>query len=327
MLCALADSSFTLEQWLDFVDQCFEKTARDYFSAHVYNDPHFDARLIFIVHDEDSNSIVSTLRVFVRQSVGSGAGHGLWAGIGEVCTSPGFRCRGFATRLLDFALEALRKDGRFTLATLHAGHYSPFYVRLGWIVVPRKIAQVTLAIDSVRELASRQPRAEKVHLIDWQSASASAIPHLSRCHERYAQHFEGCFTRSAAYWELWVQWAWQQLPGAVCTMSENGYMVAVAEGANTIRIIEYGCLDSEASAGAFWPLLAYTLSHLAWRSHGHFSLRLPSTELAEALGRCGESIISEVRMETTHTIHYRLLDGTALLPEEEKHLFWEIDNF
>ena len=81
MLCALADSSFTLEQWLDFVDQCFEKTARDYFSAHVYNDPHFDARLIFIVHDEDTNSIVSTLRVFVRQSVGSGGGHGLWAGI------------------------------------------------------------------------------------------------------------------------------------------------------------------------------------------------------------------------------------------------------
>jgi predicted acetyltransferase len=119
---------------VDLLDRAFEKTPREYFERHVLHDATLspeDTRVL--VRDGE---IVSSVQIFPRA---------MWVqnrkirfgGIGNVGTNPAVRKRGFASLLMEDALQRIRERG-YPLSVLTTD-INRYYEKFGYRTVAREV--------------------------------------------------------------------------------------------------------------------------------------------------------------------------------------------
>lgn len=129
-----------LDAWAAHCDSVFNADGhgadKEYFLRHFYDDPWRDVNGIFVA--VDGGRIVSTVRVFVRKAWLAGQQVPM-GGIGEVSTNPACKGMGLAGKLLDMAVDWMRREG-FAVSLLFAGLHD-FYRKHGWEIIPKRMRQ------------------------------------------------------------------------------------------------------------------------------------------------------------------------------------------
>lgn len=178
-----------LEAWLDHVTHVFSGS-RQYFSNHWHNDPWRDVEGIRVAVDD--GTIVSTVRVFIRQMYFHGEPVSV-GGIGEVSTRPEYQKRGLATQLLKDSIQFMENRG-IAISMLHGSQR--IYSVEGWESVPRYYAKKTLIGKVQQEWNVRQTNFQ----------DGNEVKQLASLYDTYSRKFNGTFVRDdIAYWTDWVQ--------------------------------------------------------------------------------------------------------------------------
>jgi len=124
-------SEAELEQVFDVCDAAFSTTSREYFVASVRNDPDWEPWQTRVLVED--GRVLSTVQIFSRQ-IRIGQGWVRCGGVGNVATLPAARGRGFASRVMQDVLDALRSRG-YPVSVLFTSIH-PFYARFGYRKVP-----------------------------------------------------------------------------------------------------------------------------------------------------------------------------------------------
>src|SRR4030042_5687065 len=122
-----------LETVHQILDRAFTKTPKSYFDSQVKNDPYLepdDTRILL-----EDGIIRSCVRVYFRD-IRCMETKLHMGGIGDVGTDPEVQGRGFAYKLLQEAIDYMRKKGAdisFLFTSIN-----PFYQRSGYFTLPMK---------------------------------------------------------------------------------------------------------------------------------------------------------------------------------------------
>jgi len=177
------------ELWLDHVTHVFSAD-RQYFSNHWHNDPWRDVEGIRVAVDD--GTIVSTVRVFIRQMYFHGEPVSV-GGIGEVSTRPEYRKRGLATQLLKDSIQFMESRG-IAISMLHGSQR--IYSVEGWERVPRYYAK--------NSVVGRKQQTWNIRPINFQDTGE--VKQLASIYDSYSRKFNGAFVRDdIAYWTDWVK--------------------------------------------------------------------------------------------------------------------------
>ena len=211
-----------LETWLDHVTSVFTG-GRQYFSNHWHNDPWQDAEGIRVAID--NGTIVSTVRVFIRQMFLHGEPITV-GGIGEVSTRSEYRRRGIATQLLKDSIRFM-EDREIALSSLQGSQH--IYSIEGWEKVPRYHARQSFSAKKQSEWEVRPANFDDGNEVKW----------IAELYDRYARKFNGTFVRDEiAYWTKWVRTESANAWVAERNGSIEGY-VSVVQHENELRVKEF----------------------------------------------------------------------------------------
>lgn len=134
------------DEVLDLLDTVMQ-ASRGYFSDSFARDGG-KSRSLLVVADSE---IASHIRIFERmRNVGECLVRS--AEIGDVCTHPRFRGRGFMTALLNTAAQLLYQDG-FDISTVYSG--VPIYQKSGWVAFPEPDQYLLWRLLNLRSLLAR----------------------------------------------------------------------------------------------------------------------------------------------------------------------------
>jgi predicted N-acetyltransferase YhbS len=212
-------------------------TPREYFVNQAEHDATYRFRQTRIV--EIDGRIVSHVRIFHRQMLVRGVALPV-GGVGSVATHPDYRRHGFATALLQDAIERMEGAG-YALSFLWTG-LAPFYERLGWRVVPQPI------YTAKPEEAARLSTASTVSVRPLTSAD---LPAVARIYRRAAEGSTGAIVRTLRYWRDHMTWV-DDDPEGFLVAERRGQVVAYvrskAEVGNHLRLLEGEALPGAESA-------------------------------------------------------------------------------
>eukprot|EP00056_Hartaetosiga_gracilis_P007420 m.108139 g.108139 ORF g.108139 m.108139 type:complete len:420 (+) comp12700_c0_seq4:151-1410(+) len=223
-----------VENWLDFVAECFrvKGTPRSYFKRHVETDETFNANHVFVVVEKsktpttskeregekveegEKDVFVSTCRVFERKVVINGEEISL-GGIGEVCTHPERRKRGYARICMNKAIEFMKEYG-YNLSSLHScqPHLQAYYKRFNYVSCPMYYQTLTLAFDASSDKTADD--CTGVSLGDYNKIDTFAaddnnhdvLNWMRSIHEQQftssSSSFNGTVVRTNNYWRNWI---------------------------------------------------------------------------------------------------------------------------
>ena len=304
----LPDAPGARAAWLDFVAACYaaKGTPRAYFAAQLARDAAAGHRFTVGVVLAENGQMLSTAKIFhrrvrlgyndtsegeagegeagdtgassdagesgkSRESGESGEGGGRVlsvAGVGAVCTAPGHRGQGLATRLLAFLAQECIVGGQehyaFGLSLLHAREeFRPFYRARGWA----KTLRVPFVYLTV--VPKRSARARAAELIDRATGEPGRdLRAVMDVYEVYSGRLNGTEVRSDAYWR-------EVVAQSGCTFfvapGEDGeavgyyaavdrYVVDKESGQRAWRCLEFGA-HSSASSSAQESLLVELIGH------------------------------------------------------------------
>jgi len=142
-------------RWLreDEWDQCLDLLAevmqanRGYFSGSFKRDQRRAQSLVLLV----SGEIASHIRLFdTWREVGECRIRS--AEIGDVCTHPRYRGRGYMTALLNFAAQQLYLQG-YDISSVYSG--VPIYQKAGWVAFPEPDQYLLWRLINVKSLFAR----------------------------------------------------------------------------------------------------------------------------------------------------------------------------
>lgn len=217
-----------LDAWAEHCNEVFTGVGhavdKEYFLRHYNNDPWRDTDGIFVA--VDGGRIASTVRLFQRHVwlLGTEVPMG---GIGEVSTKPEYRGQGLAGRLLEMALEKMRRDG--TAVSVLLSMYHDFYGRYGWKVIAKPYAKYASAPALPCEGRRLKP---------------DDMPKLMAVDEASEKTDWAVVRTEREYWDLWM-------PHAL----KKG--VAAVEGADIVAWLAYDLGEREWHAREFKALPGY----------------------------------------------------------------------
>lgn len=134
------------DEVLDLLDTVMQ-ASRGYFSDSFKRSGQTTRSLLLVTDGE----IASHIRIFPRlRSVGNAAIHS--AEIGDVCTHPRHRGRGYMTALLNMAAQLLYLDG-YDISTVYSG--VPIYQKSGWVAFPEPDQYLLWRLLNMRTLLAR----------------------------------------------------------------------------------------------------------------------------------------------------------------------------
>jgi predicted N-acetyltransferase YhbS len=134
------------DEVLDLLDEVM-MASRGYFSDSFKRNGSSTPSLVLVSGGE----IVSHIRIFDRpRTIGDCVIRG--ADIGDVCTHPHHRGRGFMTALLNVAAQLLTQQG-FEISTVHSG--VPIYQKSGWVAFPEPEHYLLWRLLNLRSLLAR----------------------------------------------------------------------------------------------------------------------------------------------------------------------------
>lgn len=181
--------------------------------------------------------IVSVVHVHALRVRGRDGETWLMGGIGEVCTPPDYRRRGYATMALEDSITLMERLG-CDFSMLGTGSQS-FYERLGWRTYPRTF----LTFDPKKVALPEEPPGDlEVREIDWESDP----PALKRIYEEYNRDRVGPLVRSQEHWR--DSTSRRRRSGSSWIALRTGAPVAYLWGAAQLRILELPHLDGEQAA-------------------------------------------------------------------------------
>ncbi|MCX8072278.1 MAG: GNAT family N-acetyltransferase [Candidatus Binatia bacterium] len=223
---------------------------REFFARYLLHDPTFTPDLCFVAEVE--GKLISTFQVFRKQIRLDSAVLDV-AGVGNVFTTPAYRGRSIASRLLEFGIAQLPRHG-FDVSLLFAVRIA-FYARLGYRSHLRYLFYFPPS-GPCREI----PR------YNLRPFTASDLPAVQQIYDGYSSRFRGPTLRNPAYWAGQLRYAGN--PSERFLVAEqNGEVVAYARATNLwdfYVVSEYGC-----RAGHLESLVALLLQHQAEGSQNY----------------------------------------------------------
>jgi predicted acetyltransferase len=198
-----------LVEVVELLDRSFDNTPREYFERHVLHDPTLrlqDTRILI-----RNDKIVSTVQIFPR--VMQVAGMELaFGGIGNVATDPSERRAGYASVMMNDAIDEMRAEG-FPLSMLTTT-INAYYERFGYRTIVRCVA-IIAPLQGTMHPAVRRFRRETDY---------ACVKELYR---KYNAHSVGPLVRDELYWEAHFTFCGED-PGMFLVLEEGGMVVAYA---------------------------------------------------------------------------------------------------
>ena len=287
-------------------------TPREYFVNQTEKDATYRLGQTRIV--EMDGRIVSHVRIFHRQMLVRGVALPV-GGVGSVATHPDYRRHGFATALLQDAIERMERAG-YALSFLWTG-LAPFYERLGWRVVLQPI------YTARPEEAARLSTAATVSVRPLASADLSAV---ARIYRRATEGGTGAIVRTLRYWRDHMTWV-DDDPEGFLVAERRGQVVAYvrskAEVGNHLRLLEGEVLPGAESA---LKILVAELGRLAVRRRLTSVLGIippghPLSQLLESLP--STYVATNIALPTM--IRPISEEGEAVFSGGEPFRFWHSD--
>lgn len=168
---------------VDLLDRAFEKTSREYFERHVFDDPTLkpEHTRIFL----KNGRILSSVQIFPRM-MRVGDAIVPFGGIGNVATDPAERAHGLAASVMSDAVEWMKK-ARFEFSMLSTD-IPKYYERFGYRVVGRE-AHLIDAIETVSDPLVRVADVNK------------DFDRIKQIYDLYNQSITGSLIRDDVYWD------------------------------------------------------------------------------------------------------------------------------
>lgn len=202
-----------VKQWTKFCADCFSYKTNappsTYFLRHFMHDPLARPQHIFVATCEDS--IVASVRIFIRE-LNDGVGGVIRAGgIGEVCTSSMHRKKGLSHRLLSMALMSMSDNNlNLQVSLLHASDvFQPVYAKFGYVSSCTRWVQVRFRFrfdeyKSATSITSISKGRSRQRYIVREVEFPNDIKVLSHMYTQLNTKHRGCLIRSHDYWEKYV---------------------------------------------------------------------------------------------------------------------------
>ena len=287
------------------LDRVFPSTPKSFFDQQVQHDPVLrpeDTRILL-----EDGTIRSCVRVYLRTIYCEGEKLKM-GGIGDVGTDPKAQGKGYATRLMNDAVEYTKRRGAvlsFLFTRIH-----PFYERLGYFALP------TLEIH-VQPPSPPKTTPHRRTDIDRDLRS------LKRMYENYNDHRVGPVVRDERYWRKQLKFP-RLDPDLFWTGEENKEIVCYARGGITediLKILEFGYMPGK--EGLLRHLIA-AMAHEVERKEVHL-LYLSQKEVD-----LFSTWSPEIKENTALMVRLLQLDRLASFRkvfQPSRFLFWESDRF
>lgn len=299
-----------MQRWAEHCADAFPE-GPEYFLNHYQWDPWRRAQGIFVA--EDAGEIVSTARVFMRKVYLEGQAVPM-GGIGEVSTKMDYRKQGLSARLVDMAVDYMRREG-LPISFLFAGYYS-HYEKRGYRQVPSRCKRVTMRCDDLPGDVTLRPVTEQ------------DLQEVADIYAGWAPQFNGSLVRdSRDYWRDWVlpqagDWVAAQVDGKVqayimCQTAvdpEHGLTVCINEmaalpGCEDLLpgMVKARCRELEAAQARFYAPMADKLPK------GCYKL-VKDEQYTALMVRCNQAFYAGGRPITDTRTLAALLAGHAFCP-------------
>lgn len=254
---------------VELCDAAFDKTAKEYFERHLFNDTTLsldDTRILL-----KDGVIVSSVQVFPR-TIYIGGKRVLMGGIGNVATLPSERKKGHAEKVLRDSMDYVKRKG-FKVSLLTTT-INEFYEKFGFKTIKRQLIHLNVL-----------PRTDqsRVRVVDW----GRDMDRVMQLYDEYNTGSTGPIVRDAAYWQ--TQFGFCGEDEKLFLVWEEGKeirgYVRGRKDTDSTRILEYAVRDGEEQ------ILRTLLEDLSFRTRqpklevfvsGSEKKRLPFLQLSES---------------------------------------------
>ena len=248
-----------IHQWSKFCESIFayksNPPSSSYFERHYYNDPNgpkYGPSLIRVAIDNDTQEIVASCRVFVRDLSKGRNTFGpevvRAGGIGEVCTSDQHRKRGLSKVLLLDCIRLMKTNQlNLQVSLLHAAPtFFPVYEKAGGY------QNTTSEWSSVQ--VSYNDEIVPTHIPDHEKYTVRVAQFPDDTEQLQTSHWTysvrscpGCIIRSEEYWNTYIS---KELENSLFVLTyDNEYIgkflvawLSIRQrGENTYQVREFGC--------------------------------------------------------------------------------------
>ncbi len=315
-----------IETWLDHVTSVFTG-GHQYFSNHWHNDPWRDAEGIRVA--VDNGTIISTVRVFIRQMFLHGEQITV-GGIGEVSTRPEYRRRGIATQLLKDSIRFM-EDRNIVLSSLHGSQQ--IYSIEGWEKVPRYHARQSFIAEKQAEWEVRPANFD----------DEAEVKQIAELYDQYARKFNGPFVRDETeYWTKWVRTESSNAWVAERNGSIEGY-VSVVQREDELNVKEFiaseALYERDRGKQLFESMLSHIIAQMDMESHAVVypapiadGFNVPTIEEhGSTMYRINQPAVLSEKMASAQfdSIHNLLHNQPESLAQGIKshHVFWYTDGY
>ncbi len=165
------------------LDQAFPNTAKSFFDRQVKNDPVLrpeDTRVLL-----ENGKVRACVRVYFRELYCQGEIIKI-GGIGDVGTDPSHQHRGYASQLMEDAIQYMRNNG--VLLSLLFTQINPFFYSFGYMDLP------TLSVEA-------EPLQRRFK-IEYRTANIRTdLTELQKLYSDYNRNKTGPAVRNAHYWK------------------------------------------------------------------------------------------------------------------------------
>ena len=205
------------------LDRAFPHMSKSFFDKQADNDPVLrpeDTRILL-----EDGRILSSVRVYFRSIYCEGETVTV-GGIGDVGTDPAARGQGYATRLLNDAIEYMRKKN--AVLSLLFTRINLFYRRVGYFTIP------TIDLDI--------PIPSSTKKITYRKADMNRdFSRLAQLYHAFNHRRIGPICRTESYWKSQPHFP-RLDPNLFWVMEENGQIIGYVRGSvrdDTLKIQEF----------------------------------------------------------------------------------------
>ncbi len=209
---------------LELLRHAFPHVPPRYFETLVLEDPEYDPRYSLVI--ELDGVFRSHVQIFPRSMMIDGRAV-RFGGIGNVGTHPAYRRRGYATRLLRYAID-LMKEEKFEGSLLFTD-IPRFYAKLGWSSIPRPVVEMVVFSRNFRpspDLSLAPMRPEHLEIV-------------RELADSFHTTVTGRVVRDEGFWFRPRPWVEEQAWVVLRSSSMVGFYFCVPGKERTLRVSEY----------------------------------------------------------------------------------------
>ena len=223
------------EKALD-LEEIVMNATRERFACSHRNNPtsKFEFSRVCMVDGE----VVSHIRIYERDyRIGTTPVHG--GGIGDVCTNPKHRKRGYGAGCLRDAIDYFKGHG-YLMSMILSGVFG-FYLSEKW----EKFPQHTYVVP-VRGVRVPRPR-RRVYSVRWFERDSDDLEQVMEVYDVYCRGKSLSVVRTPLYWRRRLRWQSGESPGGWLVAERDGRIVAYLRSTGT-RAVEMCFLPGDGAA-------------------------------------------------------------------------------